>query len=111
MKVRNAECVQRWFIEEKSGSLMLPDGWFGRPFDNQHELTSLVESNSDLTIILDGNLTLYFYGLESVETRKKELVFSRFHNLRFEWQDAGGSGEGHSAEFGAGEVKIVSAPG
>src|ERR1051326_3854472 len=37
--------VQQWFKDEKSGYLMLPDGWYwhGRPFDNTYELTMIDE--------------------------------------------------------------------
>lgn len=103
--------VQQWFKDEWGGSLFLPDGWYGRPYDNQHALTSVEETGEDLTILLDGKLKLRFEGLKSVEARKGELVFGSFAKLRFDWETYGADIKHGTKEYLAGEAKIVSAPG
>lgn len=103
--------IQRWFKEELGGSLLLPDGWYGRPYDNQHALTSVDETGEALTVILDRKLTLRFEGLKSVEGRKGELVFGPFDKLRFDWETYGTDAKRGTMEYQTGEAKIVSAPG
>lgn len=108
--MRLAEIIQSWFDEELGGSLVLPDGWYGRPYDNQHTLTSVVESGKTLTIVLDQKLTLRFESLKSVEPREHELIFGPFKKLRFEWKNFGSSGQRGAKEYEGGEVKIVGTP-
>lgn len=99
--------VQTWFETEWGGSMVLPDGWFGRPYDNQHMLTSVQQDGDKLIIVLDEILRLEFEGLDSVQTGKHELIFGPFNKLRFEWTPYGG-GKLTTQEYHAGEVKIVS---
>jgi hypothetical protein len=103
--------IQQWFKDEWGGSLMLPDGWFGRPYDNQHALTSVNESDDALTLILDKKIALRFEGLKLVEKRNHELVFGPFNTLRFEWEGFGNDGAHGIKEYRDGDVKIVSSPG
>lgn len=100
--------VQQWFKDEWGGSLLLPDGWYGRPYDNQHSLTAIEETGEMLTITLDRKLTLRFEGLKSVETRKLELVFGQFDKLSFAWEAFGAEGKRGIKEYLSGEAKIVS---
>jgi hypothetical protein len=105
------ELIERWFEEELGGSLLLPDGWYGRPYDNQHALTSVVESGNAITLVLDQKLTLRFEGLKFVEPRKGELVFGPFAKLRFDWESFGSSGQRGTKEYQSGEVRIVGLAG
>lgn len=100
--------VQRWFRDEWGGSLLLPDGWYGRPYDNQHALTLVDEAGENLTVVLDGKLRLRFEGLKLVEARKGELVFGPFAKLRFDWEGFGDGINHGTKEYTAGEAKIVS---
>ncbi len=102
--------VQQWFKDEWGGSLFLPDGWYGRPYDNQHALTSVEESGSALTIVLDRKLTLHFEGLKSVKAQKRELTFGPFEKLRFDWESFGTDGGHGTKEYQGGEVKILTGP-
>ena len=102
--------VEQWFRDQWGGSLMLPDGWYGRPYDNQHSLTSVKESGDILVLILDQKLELRFEGLMSVSPRNQELVFGPFNKLRFECEGYD-DGRRLSKEYRTGEVKIVSSPG
>lgn len=105
-----SESIKQWFSEEWGGGLILPDGWFGRPYDNQHSLTSVNESDGNLTVILDKNLKLSFSGVKRVEADPSKLTIGPFEELRFEWTPYGG-GAARSTDYGAGVVQIVSAPG
>jgi hypothetical protein len=100
--------VQQWFKAQMGGSLYLPDGWYGRPYDNQHILTSIDEAGNDFTLTLDHDLVLQFKGLQAVNPTARELIFGPFSKLRFEW---GEDGRRLTKEYDGGEVKIVSAPG
>ncbi len=108
--MRFTNVIKQWFKKEWGGSLMLPDGWYGRPYDNQHSLTSVSESEDALGLILDQKLELRFEGLKSVCPRHHELVFGPFDRLRFEWE-AYDDGRRLMKEYRTGEVKIVSPPG
>jgi hypothetical protein len=102
--------IQRWFKDEWGGSLLLPDGWYGRPYDNQHSLTSVDELRDTLTVILDRKLTLRFEGLKSVKAEKRELTFGPFEKLCFDWESFGTDGKRGTKEYQTGEVKIVTGP-
>jgi hypothetical protein len=82
--------IKLWFEAEWGGSMVLPDGWFGRPYDNQHALTSATEDGDKLTIILDNNLRLTFTALSAVLIQSKTLILGPFDHLHFEWTPYGG---------------------
>ena len=109
--MRFADIIQKWFKDEWGGSLVLPDGWYGRPYDNQHSLTSIDELGEALTLVLDQKLTLRFENLKSVVVQNRELVFGPFGRLHFEWEDYDPGGQHGAQEYQGGEVKIVPAPG
>ena len=109
--MRFTHIIQKWFKDEGGGSLVLPDGWYGRPYDDQHAVTSIDESGEALALVLDQKLALHFEGLKSVQVWKRELVFGPFDKLCFEWEAYGTGGEHGAKEYGTGEVKIVPAPG
>ena len=87
--------------------MILPDGWFGRPYDNQHALTSVTGYDDELTLVLDGILHLHFEGLESIQIEEHELILGPFKSLRFQWTPYGG-GQLTTRDYRDGEVKIVS---
>jgi len=102
--------INNWFDVEWGGSIVLPDGWFGRPYDNQHTLTSCEESEGKMLLVLDDNLRLTFSGLANVEIKGRNLVLGPFDNLIFEAIPYGG-GTPECKEYADGVVKIISAPG
>jgi hypothetical protein len=103
--------IEQWFKDKWGGSLFLPDGWFGRPYDNQHSLTFIEESDDTLTLVLDKKLTLRFEGLKSVEKRNCQLVFVGYDKLWFEWKSFGEGDAGGAKLYKEGEAKIVAVPG
>lgn len=108
MRTKFQNIIQKWFDDEWGGSLLLPDGWYGRPYDNQHMLTSIEESDNKLTIILDQKLKLCFEGLKSVKTKKQELVFGQFEKLIFDCEDFSSKEQHSHKEYQNGEVKLLS---
>ena len=105
-----ATLIRSWFEKELGASLVLPDGWFGRPYDNQHSLTSLTEANGVLELVLDDRLRLRFEGPGSVDVTAEGLIFKGFTNVEFLWRPFGGGAQ-TSKTYDAGEVKLVTAPG
>ncbi|MHB1530020.1 MAG: hypothetical protein ACYCXT_11450 [Acidiferrobacteraceae bacterium] len=106
-----ADIIQQWFKDEWGGGLVLPDGWYGRPYDSQLSLTSVAESGDTLTLVLQKKLTLHFRGVKAVERRNRDLVIGPFDRLRFEWESFGDDGSHGAKDYQSGEAKIVVAPG
>jgi hypothetical protein len=102
--------IRDWFDKEWGGSLILPDGWFGRPYDNQHSLTSCEESAGKLSLGLDDHLRFTFYGLSNVSVEGRDLVIGPFERLLFEARPYGG-GVVQNKEYNGGAVKLLIAPG
>jgi hypothetical protein len=101
-----AQLVRQWFGREKRGGLVLPDGWYGRPYDNLHTLVSINEETGALAIDLDVGLMLHFTGLRSLQPRGRDLVFSKFDRLHFKWRGIGSPGG--TKDYSGGEVTLVS---
>lgn len=49
--------IDRWMqiCTKKTFGLVLPNGWFGRPFDNRHEIKEYSVSNAGLSVPFDEN--------------------------------------------------------
>lgn len=105
-----AETITTWFEKELTGGLILPDGWFGRPYDGQYSLTSVEEQGESLVLVLSENLILRFSGLRSVAARGDRLAFGPFTELHFEWTPFDG-GSARNQDYHTGEAFIVSGPG
>jgi hypothetical protein len=98
--------IQDWFFLNRS-SLILPDGWYGRPYDNLHELTKIDESDTQLTITLDGKLELCFSELKSLTERDGALVFADFKKLTCQFRSYDDPSKLRTCEYESGEVKLV----
>jgi hypothetical protein len=109
--MRFTDVIQQWFKDEWGGSLMLPDGWYGRPYDSQLSLTSVDETGDTMTLVLQKKLRLHFEGLKAVERRNRDLVIGPFDRLRFEWNSFGDDVSRGVKDYQFGEVTIVAAPG
>ena len=110
----NESIIQKWFKKNIGGSLLLPDGWFGRPYDNIHLLTSIDETSNCLRMTLDdGYVVLAFYGEYVVEADRKELTVSGFSSAVFRWFPYGVAKQDipHSATYTSGEIVCVSRGG
>lgn len=98
--------IRKWFTIHVGGSLVLPDGWYGRPYDNQQTLVSISEEPRRLTLVLASpSVSLSFEGLRSINEGIDEIVFASFDKLVFESENTG------TRVYSNGIVKVVSAPG
>jgi len=98
--------IEDWFSREGGGGLILPDGWFGRPHDNFHQLTSISDSNSLIEIVLDDILQLKFEGNIEIHESSGNLIISNFKKLDFQWQEYGAD-KVHNSIYEDGKVEFV----
>lgn len=110
MNPDHMEIAKRWF-KHHSGSLLLPDGWFGRPYDNQHTLSTMQMKDDLFEVLLDdGKGVLSFYGLGSIWVEGKDLVFGRFNRAEFRYLATEGIRGGIVRTYLSGEVRFVCGP-
>ena len=69
-----ADRVRAFFATHQVAGLELPDGWFGRPFDNLHELTLAEGRPLRLLLELDGRLLLTIAGPIDIVEEGDRLV-------------------------------------
>ena len=98
--------VTAWFGQVGGASLQLPSGWFGRPYDNLHRLTSATVAADRLLLVLDNQLLLSLAHPRTVVYDEKTLRLSDFDHVTWDW-DEYGSGTSHLETFGGGEVSFV----
>ena len=98
--------ISQWFEREEGAGLVLPDGWYGRPFDNLLNLISIERDAIVLVIELDSGLVLHFTGLRNIQSHGHDLVFSDFDSLQFKENGPGISGG--TKVYSDGEVRLVS---
>jgi len=102
-----AQVVETFFADHSAAGLVLPNGWFGRPYDNLHQLTACTAAGHAVRVELDGQLSLSFEGAETVAVRDRDgLVVYGFTRLLWDWRSYG-SFEGHHEVFSDGEVAFV----
>jgi hypothetical protein len=86
---QSVETIQHWFDQAKVGGLVLPDGWFGRPYDNFAPLSYLALRPHKLLLEQDDQLLLIFTELGEVRIESSELILTDFAQLVFDWQEYG----------------------
>ena len=80
--LENQRAVESWFEINHCGGLILPDEWYGRPFDSQHHLTSVQSRDGFLKLFVDDDdVILTFQGLLKVRTECRDLVLGPFGEL------------------------------
>jgi hypothetical protein len=102
--------IHNWFDSKGGGSLITPEGWFGRPYDNFHKLTFLEARPTKIIIELDERLYLIFSDLKTVYTKDSELRLENYSQCIFDWKEYAND-ENHVSIFKSGVFKIVSPPG
>src|SRR4051794_2722789 len=55
-------------LRTNSFGIILPSGWFGRPFDNQHSINDIIVINDHLSIVFDD-----IRKIEIVDPRSSEI--------------------------------------
>jgi hypothetical protein len=99
------EALLDWFDLVGSASLKLPTGWFGRPHDNQHRLTSSHVLGDRLVIELDGQTVLMLAHPTTAEVDGACRRVSGFTHGVWDW-DEYGSGRPRLQTFAGGTVEF-----
>jgi hypothetical protein len=110
MDMNKIELLNSWFKEHIGGSLFLPDGWYGRPYDNIHRLSDAHYENDKLVVTLDDNLLFNFSGLEEAVPSSKGFTFGPFKSALFFEKDRTGKWI-KTKEYSDGIIRILLAPG
>lgn len=100
------ETIRNWFERTQGGGVILPDGWFGRPYDNFHQLSYIELRPHKLLLELDNQLFFMFTELSGVKIEPSRLIFFDFAQLVFDWQEYG-SFLPHASIYKSGYVEIV----
>lgn len=98
---------ESWNKKNGVFGLQLPDGWFGRPFDNQHRTTLTVDRDNKLILELDNQLYLVFTKPLKVEVSGNDLIISSFKQLIFDYQGYGDM-KAHTKVYNSGVVTLAS---
>ncbi|HEX8082572.1 MAG TPA: hypothetical protein VF557_20355 [Jatrophihabitans sp.] len=98
-----ADAVNAFFAEHEVASLRLPSGWFGRPFDNWHQLTDAATDGAGVLIRLDDRQVLTL-DADSVSSEGRVLRVS-IRGGRWHWTEYGGDQE-HNEVLGPGVVEF-----
>ncbi len=102
--------VTQFFNKVEVAGLKLPNGWFGRPYDNWHRLTDVHATEDEgMVIELDGQLQLQFLGQVRVKIDDNILQLSGFTDLNWNWTEYG-SPVHHREHFDSGVVELVGPP-
>lgn len=100
------DVVDAFFSRSGGASLKLPSGWFGRPHDNFHELTSATVVDSTLVIVLDERLQLRLHGPQRANIDGGVLRLDGFKRADWKWYEYGTDAE-HLERFDGGAVEFV----
>jgi hypothetical protein len=90
--------------------LILPDGWFGRPYDNFFEVTSINTNNNTININFEkGKLKLNIISPNDIEINSDEILINEFKSCKFEWQEYGDD-KTHENEYNKGTISFIARP-
>jgi hypothetical protein len=103
---RALQQVTSWFETQSAAGLILPGGWFGRPYDNQHQLTWAQARPTKLVLELDHRLLLVLTEPGLPRPDGASLVVP-FRQLVFDWQECG-TGQPHADSFKEGVLTFAS---
>ena len=84
-----AATVRAFFATARGASLELPDGWFGRPYDNLHSPRVVDVVGDDVIIGIDELQTLTLHRPSVAEVHGRVLTLSGFGNAAWDWTEYG----------------------
>ncbi len=99
--------IKFFFLRHRSCGLKLPNGWFGRPYENRLSLVKAEAHDDALIIELDHPLHFIFHGIPTLESKADGLHLTDFDALVFEWKEAGETQHPHRERYTSGEVHLV----
>ncbi|UNK28661.1 hypothetical protein MNO11_02550 [Serratia plymuthica] len=77
--MKSNEIVEQWVSKRSSFYFFLPDGPYGRPFDNQYLVERIEETSDGFKIFLSDNLMLHFIGDTEIEDEGCNLLINNFN--------------------------------
>ncbi len=101
--------VEEWSQKNQQFGLELPNGWFGRPYDNIHGITWTEDRKFKLLVEIDEQLLLIFTKTKQFEILEIEntLVFKGYLRCTFD-RIAYGDLASKLDTFEAGQVTLFS---
>jgi hypothetical protein len=78
--------LKQWLSTNGHFGLMLQTGWFGRPHDNFHSVTNILERPNKFIVEIDEQLYLIFTKPLEIEQSGDDLVFGKYRQLTFDYQ-------------------------
>ncbi|ALR74829.1 hypothetical protein [[Enterobacter] lignolyticus] len=78
-----AETVTKWVSKRSSFYFFLPDGPYGRPFDNQYSIQRIEKTSNGFDIFLSDELILVFIGNAEVVDEGCNIIISGFERCKF----------------------------
>jgi len=100
--------LSMFFAEHERAGLVLPDGWFGRPYATMLELTTLDLGDDAGVLVLDGRHTLTVAGPVAATTTDSGVELTGFGLATWEWRDYGDDAV-HREEYRDGTVAFIAA--
>lgn len=98
--MKSNEIVKQWVSKRSSFYFFLPDGPYGRPFDNQYLIERIEETSDGFKIFLSDNLMLHFIGNTMIEDEGCNLLIKNFNQCIFE------NNEYQTKKYDQGEVVL-----
>lgn len=81
--MKPVEEIKQWVSERTSFYFFLPDGPYGRPFDNQYTVDSVDLTEKGIEIRFNGGLTLFFTGEPKVVDEGCNLLITNYKLCHF----------------------------
>ncbi|MFA9595348.1 hypothetical protein [Citrobacter telavivensis] len=81
--MNTSEIVEYWVSKRSSFYFFLPDGPYGRPFDNQYVIEKIEKKTDGFRIFLSDNLMLNFIGDAEVDDEGCNLKIKNFNHCIF----------------------------
>lgn len=85
--MKPVEKIEKWVSERTSFYFFLPDGPYGRPFDNQYMVESVTLTDKGIEIKFTDDLALYFTGEPEVVDEGCNLLINRYNQCLFKEKD------------------------
>lgn len=97
--------IRNFFERHDVASMRLPGGWFGRPYDNWHQLSRVEFDGATLVITLDDVQVIRLRGPGQVVIDGGTLTIPALEGS-WKWTPYGGSAEPRREPVGMGAVKF-----
>ena len=105
-----ARSIEEFFDDHSVAGLILPNGWFGRPYDSFHRLSACTVEDDTMRVELDGRLNLSFAGDRLVAVSGRDgLTVRGYDTVAWDWHPYDTLDQHHEV-FSAGEVTFVILP-